>query len=402
MGNSEKYQHGKSFQESIEHFVLSLNTDKKLCRLEVGKRLGYEAFDSEQFYIPYEITFQDDTTWAVYSTTSMRDRFKCQLWDAYNVKQIDSRIECAWLVYPDSVSEREKKHFLGKAKAIDDGVYYSSVDSIASETEFQLALEEKAMLSAGLSGGVRGDRRGKRFEKLVETAMNHNGNLSLLKKGIASFEAGYAFALFEIIVRASGVDVDRISCISATSDIPLLPSGGLGKTDVVVSYRMSDGGVAEQKISCKRTLKDKISVSQYPAEEILRVLAIADGDDVAKAILMYQECGSGKALKEKYGTSGYEFVLNSIEQGLTREDLYTLTRWVVGGYGADSPDVNCADYILIRRGSELECTDSIYGIEEYVKMLLDEEPLQMGTPFDWTFASGQRGKSIQFKMRVSH
>lgn len=402
MGNSEKYQHGKSFQESIEHFVLSLNTDKKLCSLEIGKRLGYEEFDSEQFYIPYEIAFQDDTAWAVYSTTSMRDRFKCQLWDAYNVKQIDSRIECAWLVYPDSVSEKEKKNFQGKAKAIDDGMYYSSVDSIASETEFQLALEEKAMSSAGLSGGVRGDRRGRGFEKLVENVMNHNGNLSLLKKGAASFEAGYAFVLFEKIVGASGVDVDRISCISATSDIPPLPSGGPGKTDVIVSYRMSDGEVVEQKISCKRTLKDKVSVSQYSAAEILRVLAIADDDDVAKAIMMYQECGSGKALKEKYGTSGYGFVLDAIEQGLTREDLYTLTKWVVSGYGVDNPDINCADYILIRRGAGSECTDSIYDIEEYVGILLDGEPLQMGTPFDWTFASGQRGKSIQFKMRISH
>ena len=196
MSNSDKNRHGKSFQESIEYFIVGLNSKQELCKLEANKRLGYAGYDPEQFYIPYEIEFQDGTTWAVYSTTSMRDRFKCQLWDAYNLKQIDDRIEYAWLVYPDSINEKERKAFQGKAKAIEGGCYYSSIDFIAPESEFQSSLEEKAMLSAGLSSGVRGDRRGRMFESHVVKVMNDVKNLSLAKGASKGVESGYFYSMF--------------------------------------------------------------------------------------------------------------------------------------------------------------------------------------------------------------
>lgn len=402
MSNSDKNQHGRSFQESIEHFIVDLNGTKELCSLKVEQRLGYEGYNPKQFYIPYELTFSDNTVWAVYSTTSMRDRFKGQLWDAYNAKQLDDRIEYACLVYPDSISEKERKAFESKAESIDSGTYYSYIDFIVPESEFQLMLEEKAMSSAGLSSGVQGDRRGKSFERLVVSVMEHNGNLERLKAGSSSNESGYSFTLFKMTVDAMGLDASQISSISATNDIPSLPSGGPGKTDVVVRYTMQDGSTIEQKISCKRTLRDKVSVNQYSSQDIIRVLKKDDESDVAKAIRMYEECGSGSALKDRYGTNGLEFVKSAIESGLSRDDLYVLTKWVVGGHGANSPDINCADWILIRKGSRSDYTDKIYSIEEYVNILLDEEPLQMGTPFDWTFASGQRGRSIQFKMKTTH
>lgn len=402
MSNSDKSQHGQSFQDSIEHFIVNLNDPKLPFELETGKRLGYNGYSPEQFYIPYAITFPDGTMWAVYATTSMRDRFKGQLWDAYNVKQLDSRIEYAFLVYPDSVSEGERRLFENKAASIDDGYYYSYIDFVVPESEFQVLLEEKAMDSAGLSGGVQGDRRGRSFERHIVETMEHDGNLARLKEGSSSNQSGYFFALFKMIVEAFGVDASQISSISATNILPMLPSGGPGKTDVVVHYKMADGSEKEQKISCKRTLKDKVSVNQYSANEIIRVLELDEKSDVATAIKMHEECGSGSALKDKYGSNGLEFVRRSITDGLTRDDLRTLVKWVVSGYGADSPDINCADWILIRRGSGRECIDKIYGTEEYVELLLNEEPLQMGTPFDWTFASGQRGKSIQFKMRATH
>lgn len=402
MGNFEKHQHGKSFQESLEYFIINLNSTKELCNLTVEKRLGYEEYDPKQFYIPYEITFSDDTVWAVYSTTSMRDRFKGQLLDAYNVKQLDERIECAYLVYPDSISEKERKAFESKAKSIENGTYYSYIDHIVSESEFQLLLEEKAMDSAGLSNGVQGDRRGRSFERLIVDVMRHDGNLARLKNGSASNESGYSYNLFTLIVNALNIETSMIESIDATNKIPQLPSGGSGKTDVVVYYRMTNGDEIEQKISCKRTLKDKVSVNQYSAKEILRVLGKDDNSDVAKAIKMFEECGSGSALKDKYGSNGLEFVKKSIETGLSKEDLYRLTKWVVSGYGADNPSINCADWILIRKGHGSDCFDQFFSTDDYVNILLNEEPLQMGTPFDWTFASGQRGKSIQFKMKTSH
>lgn len=42
MSNSDKSQHGKSFQESIRHFIIDLNDSKTICELKLGKRLGYK------------------------------------------------------------------------------------------------------------------------------------------------------------------------------------------------------------------------------------------------------------------------------------------------------------------------------------------------------------------------
>lgn len=402
MSNANKNQHGRKFQESIEYYITSLNSRRTMCGLVKNKRLGYDKYDSTQFYIPYEITFNDGTVWAVYSTTSMRDRFKGQLWDAYNAKQIDSRIEYALLVYPDSIQGKERQAFRNKADSIDSGSYFSYIDFIVSESEFQLMLQEKAMESARFSGGVKGDLRGKLFEGHVAETMSNPGNLAIKKQESTSNESGYSYALFERVIDAIGIDASRVQAITATTDIPLLPSGGPGKTDVVVKYELSTKETVEQKISCKRSLKDKVSVNQYSASEIIRVLKLPSSSDLARAICMYQECGSSSALKDKYGSSGLDFVRSTIESQLKGEKLKKLVKWVVSGYEAGSPDINCADWILIRQGAGTSCSDKIYQAEEYCQLLLRKKPLQMGTPFEWTFASGQRGKSIQFKMKISH
>ena len=43
----------------------------------------------------------------------------------------------------------------------------------------------------------------------------------------------------------------------------------------------------------------------------------------------------------------------------------------------------------------------IHTLEEYTKMLLRPENIShFGTPFQWTFASGRRGKDIQLKCKI--
>lgn len=97
---------------------------------------------------------------------------------------------------------------------LESGSYYSSIDFIASEPEFQDLLEEKAMSSAGLSNGVQGDRRGRAFERHVVNTMKHKGNLIRLKVGTTSNESGYSFALFKLITEAAGVNPSQIEAMS--------------------------------------------------------------------------------------------------------------------------------------------------------------------------------------------
>ena len=73
-------------------------------------------------------------------------------------------------------------------------------------------------------------------------------------------------------------------------------------------------------------------------------------------------------------------------------------RWVIGGYGGKVQNqLQIADYILISDGNNIY----IHTLEEYVAMLLKpENESHFGTPFQWTFASGRKGKDIQLKCKI--
>ena len=78
--------------------------------------------------------------------------------------------------------------------------------------------------------------------------------------------------------------------------------------------------------------------------------------------------------------------------------LEKLIRWVIGGYGGKVQNqLQIADYILISDEKDIY----IHTLEEYTSMLLKKEnESHFGTPFQWTFASGRKGKDIQLKCKI--
>lgn len=78
--------------------------------------------------------------------------------------------------------------------------------------------------------------------------------------------------------------------------------------------------------------------------------------------------------------------------------LEKLVRWVIGGYGGKVQNqLQLADYILISDEKDI----FIHTLEEYTQMLLKPENVShFGTPFQWTFASGIKGKDIQLKCKI--
>ena len=78
--------------------------------------------------------------------------------------------------------------------------------------------------------------------------------------------------------------------------------------------------------------------------------------------------------------------------------LEKLVRWVIGGYGGKVQNqLQLADYILISDEKDI----FIHTLEEYTQMLLKPENVShFGTPFQWTFASGRKGKDIQLKCKI--
>ena len=79
--------------------------------------------------------------------------------------------------------------------------------------------------------------------------------------------------------------------------------------------------------------------------------------------------------------------------------LGKLCKWVLGGFGmACKSQIQCANFLVVYN----PCDEyfAIHSVDDYTKLLLERRPLAFGTPFAWTYASKQRGKSIQLKVPI--
>ena len=77
---------------------------------------------------------------------------------------------------------------------------------------------------------------------------------------------------------------------------------------------------------------------------------------------------------------------------------FQLAIWAYGGIGGEGDsNTQWANYIITFKNETSEL--SVIKLEDYVSAILVVDG-QFGTPFTWTFASKQKGKSIQLKGKV--
>ena len=115
---------------------------------------------------------------------------------------------------------KRRKRFQSKSNAIENEEYYSYIDYVVSESKFQAMLEEKAMDSAGLSVASKAIIEGKRFEQLVVTTMENQGNLDIYKGVSVNRETGYSFDLFKLIIEAKIINPEQVQKIHADKRHP--------------------------------------------------------------------------------------------------------------------------------------------------------------------------------------
>lgn len=234
------------------------------------------------------------------------------------------------------------------------------------------------------------------MEARIANAFSHYQNIMLLRKEPNSVGLEYENVFLPIAQKIGLLNnIESINNISATTDIALLPSGGSPKTDVLVTITYGSSNVLNKAItlSVKRTSQKLVSAHQYSAEAFISVLKIPTDSLLAKLLKQFQSDGGIKALKEHLGDNVVDEFTNQL-----KPYVYALTQWVVSGKGGPSDNNAIPDYIVTY--SDDDHSLSIHTADEYCKMLLKMEPHQFGTPFSWTYASGERGKSIQLKMPV--
>ena len=388
--NIDKKQHGENRQVMIEEILSTCIKSKLITKYETKvQRWGEPGCNPKQFYAPFLVFFPNSKLWIIYSSTSPRDRMKEFYWDTYNIKRLDNTIESSIFVYPSKCKEEDR--FRAIRKDFESGELYCDIDFFISSDELFDLIQDYAL--NGLIEGSRRGRSGNNFEKLVAAVLSSKGNFNYLQTK-DPLECCHRFDMFTTILEKIGrnesIDIKSINKITASTQIPQLPSKGKAKTDVILHMQTSMNTYKTVTISCKKTSDDWVSFHEYSYEDFCDVL---NPNDMKLKLLLkeFQRCGG----PTEFGESNAIALENALTPYHNK-----LNYWVLGGNGGQgNPNTQWARYLLCHSSNTKEI--SIHTINEYIDILQQNNICgQFGTLFKWTFASGRKGKSIQLKGRV--
>ena len=392
---------GNDFQKSVENTLRELFNKGFLTDVLVNFRVGEPGFgNEEQYYAPFLIQFNDRTRWILFTTTSLRtDRIKGQQWDADRLKQLDTTISRAFLIYPERIDDKTREGFLKQKEKYDTKQEFSRIDDIIPinelieiikvyDNEFQkMCRGELTSSQEDVERGRIWDLKGRVFERDIAQILSDKDHLLAWKNN--SKNTSFAYEVFKEILQCLAIDAQKVLSITATSErnkIGLLPSGGSPKTDVLAIVKFADGKEEEYTFSCKRSTKKVVSAHQYSADTFADVLDSTD--ERLRALLnLFQYHGNQMSLSEE----DCKLLTKQLSDKLPR-----LCKWVVGGHGGAGSARQLANYVITFQVTDR--TFSVHSVDKYVELLLKNSNQAFGTPFYWTYASGTRGKSIQLKM----
>lgn len=391
LSNADKHEHGAKLHNSLEQILEYHQKHGYIQSFKKNYYTGKAGYsDTKQFYAPILVTLNDNTCWAVFSTTSFRsDRINGKQWNAYNLKGINPAIKKAFLVYPDAITTSEKKNFISHRNQYTRHEEYSAIDDILSQEELSNLIESTAL--AGQNAGHNKAVQGNNFEQRVVSILTYEENLTKWKTGAATL-VGLHYDIFLSVMECFGLDSNRVQAITATADkkvIGRLPSGGNPKTDVIVTVYFVNDTYMTFTISCKRTNSKSVSVHQYTADAFADVLD-EKNIELRQLLNAFQKVGN---LRDFGKDNGLRLAK------LLAPFHKALAFWALGGFGGEGTKLQCASYILTY--DDQTSTAAIYTIEGYYNKLLDAGTTgNFGTLFAWTFPSKQRGKYIQLKCKI--
>lgn len=393
--NSDKSKHGSNAQDNIKILLKNCVQKRYIKNYTLNYRVGMPNYkNQEQFYAPFLLTFEDNVSWIVFSTTSLRtDRIKGQQWDSLNIKNINSSISKSLLVYPDNIPEKEIQSFKAQNKKYINNIEYSCIDLIVNQDELYNLIEGKALSQC--SQGQKKEREGNNFEDRIALCLSNEENLQIWKTNDPELMlfTGLHYSIYKKIMDDLKIEKNNISRIEATSDkkiIGKLPSGGFPKTDIHINIYFSDNTKQIVNISCKRTSEKSVSVHQYSANSFSEIL---DPNNLKLKHLL-EQFQRTPSLRD-FGKEN--------ENALTKEiSTYNdkLSKWVLGGIdGYGNCSVQWATHILTYDNNTNRI--SFHSIDDYIDILKKHHVSgHFGTLFTWTYASKQRGKSIQLKCKI--
>lgn len=390
--NKLKMEHGEYRIRSMTDRLEELVSYGEIASYGKKVRRGYEGYQDDQFYAPFEIVFEDGTLWEVFSTTCWKDRYKQSEWDAYNLKQIEPRIECCVISLSNLDSKTKRDAHRENDRRV-SGRFYSFIDAVYTDAELFEAIEQRSYEIRELTIGQVSNKKGKKFEKRLVSVISSKDNYLRWREG-NQLIVGDDYQMFSMIVERLGLDSRDIVELTATDDIPKLPTGGLPKTDVAILAKHLDGTVGTYTISCKRSGQPRVSVMQFDADDLIEAVGIVE-DELKDSLRKQQECGSRSQLIARYGSVHAERLTS-----LLPKYVASITEWVLGGVLHPSDPIQVADWVLTQR-DHVDAPSSVHfmGVGEYAKAIVDIKG-QYGTPFSWTYHHAGEKRQIQLKIPI--
>lgn len=240
-----------------------------------------------------------------------------------------------------------------------------------------------------LSFGVLQDKLGDVYENFVVQTLENKEFISNFQnsKIVNNWEA----QLFVDVMEGYNILPGEINKIKATDPVPVRLTHGLSKTDVIMTVNDSK----KYPISVKQSTAPKVAFAEFDADTIVKEVGITD-QELIRLLTKHQTDASAKNFTQ-------------IEKETLAEKLKPIARkfvrWVITGSPEISNDIRIPTMIIkfdISKADNTLKSYKVYNIEDYIdSIMLDKngniKKGGFGTGLSWTYATGSKGRKIQFK-----
>lgn len=246
-----------------------------------------------------------------------------------------------------------------------------------------------------LSYGEKGDKLGDAYESFVVNVFN-DINYIIEFNNLSNSKLDEC--IFKNIIEKEGINVSQILRVEATDKIPKRASRGNSKTDVLVKVYKRDGQIINIPISIKQTTVAKVAMAEYSVDTILNETGI-NNTEVERLMKKHQKDASAI----NFSREEKETLKRELERD---NNKYKLLRWILTMSPLkNNSDIRIPRYIIKFQldKKSLEVKElGIYNIDEYINHISVDKKgspsrCGFGTGLSWTYATGSKGKRIQFK-----
>lgn len=244
-----------------------------------------------------------------------------------------------------------------------------------------------------LAHGAKEDKMGDAIEEYCVSILNSNIILNNFKQNKLNLDNTDEFIFYHTVKRFP-VDINEIIKIHATRDIEHRFTGGNPKTDIIVEIHCSNSKVIPIPISIKSSTVAKVAMAEFDVDTIVNEVGIKEPE--LKSLL----------LKHQIDASAKNFTQEQKEKLFTLLQPYSkkFVRWVLAGSPVESEDLRYPILMIkfaLTKTNEIK-NINVYSIDEYVDSVMLDKNLKLkkggfGTGLGWTYATGSKGRKIQFK-----